>query len=165
MFCHREGFFAGFRRENTVRLFFAFRKCNEHYRAGFRAIFDSDGTAVKRGNFPYERKPETHSAVLSAARLVNTEKRLENTLSVLFGDSVTVVPYAYLNVVFVADYRNVNYRIASGVTDGVFGEVKYHTVNQCIAADYECIAVVCKLYILFIGNRGEIGKNFICHGS
>lgn len=77
MFCHREGFFAGFRRENTVRLFFAFRKCNEHYRAGFRAIFDSDGTAVKRGNFPYERKPETHSAVLSAARLVNTEKRLE----------------------------------------------------------------------------------------
>lgn len=69
--------FCGFRRENTVRLFFAFRKCNEHYRAGFRAIFDSDGTAVKRGNFPYERKPETHSAVLSAARLVNTEKRLE----------------------------------------------------------------------------------------
>ena len=78
---------------------------------------------------------------------------------------MTVVPYAYLNVVFVADYRNVNYRIASGVTDGVFGEVKYHTVNQCIAADYESIAVVCKIYILFIGNRGEIGKNFICHGS
>ena len=120
------------------------------------AVLDFDRATVKRRDFPYQRQAQPYAPVFPAARLVDAEKRLEHAVSVLLGDSKTLVFDADENaIVFLVD-GHVDRRGGTAVANRVLRKVEHHPIHQWVTAVYQAVSVTGEGDALLVGERGEV---------
>ena len=124
--------------------------------AAARTVLDFDRATVKRCDFPYQRQAQPYAPVFPAARLVNAEKRLEHAVSVLFGDSKTLVFDADENSIAFLVNRYIDRRGGTAVANRVLDKVEHHPIHQWVAAAHQVVPLAGEGDALLVGERGEV---------
>ena len=114
---------------------------------------------MQRRDLPNERQSEPYAAVRSAARLVDTKKRLKDALSVLFGYSRTLILDSQEHAIVVFTNRDIDLRVGMTITDGVFNEVKHQPVEQGVVADCQAVSAAIEGNVFILGKWRKVGED------
>ena len=139
------------------------REFDNYRRSLVRALLNIHLSAVKLGNFPNQRKPQSDSAVFAASRLIDSEKGLENNPLIFLGDAAAGILDFYFNSVFVLINGNPHFSARPVILDGVFRKIKNKPVYKRVAARHCALSVIFQGYIVVFGKRGDIRKYFLYH--
>ena len=118
---------------------------------------------MQTGNFPHQRKPETHAAVFTAAGFVHAEEGLEDAPPEFLRDAAAGIRYADVQHFVLLCHGNAHRPIGAVVLDGVFRQIEKHSVDQRVAPDHNAVALPFERDAFLLRQRREIREDLLDH--